>query len=342
MKHIEKIAVLIILSLSSLAGAQTYRVANLGTLGGHWSFPASVNDKGRVAGTARLASGVSHPFLWTQTSGMQDLDTVITDTRGASGINSVDQVVGADSNTQHAFLWSQSTGIQDLGTLGGCCSGAFAISNQSVVVGWSEAASGAGNAFSWTQAAGMQPLSTGKGRFSNTSAYAVNNQGFVVGGGNVVSSAFAQHALLWAPTGGVIDLGSLGGIDSIALDINRSNQVVGWSLTRSGATHPFLWARTTGMQDLGILSGFFSCSATGINNQGQVVGTCFSLVATDMPHAFLWTSRGGIQDLNNLVTGNVNGILGEALAINARGQITVWAASNAHFTPSRALLLTPQ
>jgi probable HAF family extracellular repeat protein len=273
---------------------------------------------------------------------MLDLNSVITDTRGASGINAADQVVGADTNAQHAFLWSQNTGMQDLGTLGGCCSGAFAINDRSVVVGWSEAATGAGEAFSWTQAAGMLPLSTGKGKFSNTIAYAVNNQGFIVGGGNVVSSALTQHALLWTPSGGMMDLGSLGGTNSMALGINRSNQVVGWSLTSSGETHPFLWTRTTGVQDLGILSGFFSCSATAINNLGQVVGTCFPLIPTDMPHAFLWTPSGGMQDLNTLMTGNVNGILGEALAINSRGQITVWAASDAHFSPSRALLLTPQ
>ena len=331
-----------VVCLSLLAGAQTYRVANLGNLGGNWSLPASLNDKGHVAGTARLASGVSHPFLWSQAGGMRDLDTIITDTRGASGINSADQVVGADTNSLHAYLWSQDTGIQDLGTLGGCCSGASAINDGPMIVGWSQTASGDEEAFSWRQIGGMQPLSTGKGRFTNISAYAVNNQGFIVGAGDVVSTALTQHALLWTPDGGVIDLGTLGGIDSIALAINRSNQVAGWSLTGSGETHPFLWTRATGMRDLGLLTGFFSCSASGINNQGQVVGTCFPPVPPDMPHAFLWTSAGGMQDLNTLILGKVNAVLGEALAINSRGQITVWAASNAYFNPSWALLLTPQ
>jgi uncharacterized membrane protein len=104
----------------------------------------------------------------------------------------------------------------------------------------------------------------------------------------------------------------------------------------SNAQAAFLWSQNVGMQDLGTLSGFFSCSATEINNREEVVGSCFPGVPADMPRAFLWTSTGGIQDLNNLVTENVNGILGEALAINSRGQITTWAASNAHFSPSRA------
>jgi probable HAF family extracellular repeat protein len=341
-KYLQSFTVLVILSTSSLTNAQTYQIVNLGTLGGHWSFPASLNDKGHVAGTSRLPSGASHSFFWSRTSGMQDLDPVIGDIRGASGINAADEVVGADSNAEHAFLWSPTTALQDLGTLGGCCSAAFAISDRSQVVGSSAAATGAEEAFSWTQAAGMQPLSTGRGKFSSTIAYAVNTEGFIVGAGNVVSYAFKQHALLWTPDGGVIDLGTLGGLDSTAQGINGSNQVVGWSLTTSGETHPFLWTSTTGMQDLGILAGFFSCSATAINRRGQVVGTCFPFVPTEVPHAFLWTTMMGMQDLNNLVCGNVNGTLGEALAINSRGQITVWAASNAHFTPSRALLLTPQ
>jgi len=337
-----KTAWLFVLLLSCLAGAQTYRAANLGTLGGHWSFPAAINNLGHVAGTARLATGASHPFLWNHMTGMQDLDSILSDTSGAYGINGNDQVVGGDSSSQHAFLWTQSAGKQDLGTLGGCCSDAFAISDESQVVGWSETANGTGEAFSWTQVAGMQSLSNGNGRFNLTQAYAVNRSGFIVGAGDVVSSALTQHALMWAPSGGVTDLGSLGGNDSVALGINASNLVVGWSLTATGATHPFLWSRTSGMRDLGVLSGFFACVATGINNREQVVGTCYPNSATGMPHAFVWTSGSGMRDLNSLAIGNNNGTLGEATAINLRGQIVVWAASNAYFKPSRAVLLTPQ
>ena len=336
-----KSAVLVILS-SCMAGAQTYRVANLGTLGGHWSSPAAVNNLGHVAGTARLASGTGHPFLWNNVSGMQDLDPVASDTSGAYGINNSDQVVGGDTNSQHAFLWTQSAGMQDIGTLGGCCSDAFAINDRSMIVGWSETTSGVGEAFSWTQFGGMQALLTGNGRFSNTQAYALNNAGVIVGAGDVVSSALTQHALMWTTNGGVTDLGSLGGMDSVALGVNASNQVVGWSLTAGGATHPFLWSRTAGMQDLGIMGGFYACVATGINNQGVVVGTCFANNVTQMPHAFVWTSSGGMRDLNNHVIKNNNGTLGEAVAINAHGQIVVWAASSAYFKPSRAVLLTPQ
>lgn len=331
---------LVILLMSCLVRAQTYRQANLGTLGGHWSFPAAINDLGHVAGTARAASGSSYPFLWNHTSGMQAFDLI--DTGGANGIDGDDQVVGEDTSSQHAFLWTQSTGMQDLGTLGGCCSDAFAISERSQVVGWSETANGTGEAFSWTQSAGMRPLSNGNGRFNLTLAYAVNKNGFIAGAGDVVSSALTQHALMWAPSGGVTDLGSLGGIDSVALGINAANLIVGWSLTATGATHPFLWSRTTGMQDLGVLSGFSACLATGINNRGVVVGTCYPNSATGMPHAFVWTSGSGMRDLNSLVVGDNNGTLGEATAINMRGQIVVWAAFNAYFKPSRAVLLTPQ
>jgi probable HAF family extracellular repeat protein len=327
-------------SSMSSSSSPSYSVLNLGTLGGNWAFPAAINDAGHVAGTAKLASGVEQPFLWNNSAGMRDLDAVSTDTSSAAGMNAFDQVVGGDTNSQHAFLWSASAGMLDLGTLGGCCSDALAINDQGAVVGSS--VNGVGQAFVWTAATGMQALASGNGRFSNTAAAAINHGGFIVGAGDVVGSAYKSHALLWTPNGGVVDLGTLGGISGGADGINASNQVVGGSLTTSGETHPFVWSRTTGMQDLGLLSGYYSCTATAINDAGQVVGTCFPTVATAMPHAFLWTRAGGMQDLNELVGGSLDVTLGEATAINSRGQITVWAAENPRFSHGRAYVLTPQ
>jgi probable HAF family extracellular repeat protein len=66
------------------------------------------------------------------------------------------------------------------------------------------------------------------------------------------------------------DLGTLGGSLSVALGINDSGQVAGWSDTDS-VEHAFLWTESGGMKDLGTLGGGFS-GAIGINNSGQVVG----------------------------------------------------------------------
>ena len=78
-----------------------------------------------------------------------------------------------------------------------------------------------------------------------------------------VKGAVAQYA--------VTDLGTLpGGTSSIALGVNNSGQIVGWS---SGTTnHAFLYSAGS-MQDLGaLITGRSYSQATGINSNGQVVG----------------------------------------------------------------------
>ena len=44
----------------------------------------------------------------------------------------------------------------------------------------------------------------------------------------------------------MVDLGTLGGTESIALAVNRSGQVVGYSSTASNASHAVLWELTHG------------------------------------------------------------------------------------------------
>jgi probable HAF family extracellular repeat protein len=66
-----------------------------------------------------------------------------------------------------------------------------------------------------------------------------------------------------------IDLGTLGGSESQADDINASGQVVGQAQTAAGAWHAFSWTRTGGMVDLGTLGGGNSF-ATAVNASGQV------------------------------------------------------------------------
>jgi probable HAF family extracellular repeat protein len=96
-------------------------------------------------------------------------------------------------------------------------------------------------------------------------------------------------------------LGTLGGTDSGAADINNRGQVVGWATTPTGFPHAFLWEEGA-MTDLGTLGGDVSGGAA-INDRGQVAG--YSSIAPDdaetprVFHAFLWED-GVMTDLGSL------------------------------------------
>lgn len=84
----------------------------------------------------------------------------------------------------------------------------------------------------------------------------------------------------------LIDLGTLGGNEAIAFDINNNGQVVGRSQIADGQIHAFLWENGT-MTDLGTADGYFRdyIVANAINDSSQVVGVGFTGTTQ---HGFLW------------------------------------------------------
>ena len=97
----------------------------------------------------------------------------------------------------------------------------------------------------------------------------------------------------------VRDLGTLGGPESFAYDINDLGQVVGGASDASGVTVPFVWTKTAGMACVGKMPSASKANgvAAAINKTGQIAG--WAVNKDGSIHPFRWTSKTGMVDLGN-------------------------------------------
>jgi probable HAF family extracellular repeat protein len=114
---------------------------------------------------------------------------------------------------------------------------------------------------------------------STSTARGINSRGEVVG-------AIDDKAVLWK-NGDVTYLGTLGGENSLATDINDQGEIVGHSRTSNNSIRAFYWNQEM-MMEMGTLGGNYS-TAWGINNRGNFVGA--SLTETHSVHAFSLAKR---------------------------------------------------
>jgi probable HAF family extracellular repeat protein len=138
----------------------------------------------------------------------------------------------------------------------------------------------------------------------------------------------------------MVNIGTLGGTNSkaaptVATAVNNAGEIVGYSVTATGAQHAFAWTPTSGMIDLGTLGGARSF-ATAVNNAGEVVG--YSDVSSPncvscFEHAFYWTAATGMVDLG-ILAGDTGSI---ARGINDKGQIV----GNSYGSSSQSFVWTP-
>jgi probable HAF family extracellular repeat protein len=154
---------------------------------------------------------------------------------------------------------------------------------------------------------------------------AINDAGVIVGNVGALNDdhfGLDMRAFMTNPGGtGVIDLGTLGGMRSQAMAVNRNGQAVGWSTTAANKTeHAFLTEPNgVGMRDIGHLSGVCA-SAAAVNNRGQVAG--YGCTAGErFVHAFVTGPQGAdIRDL-----GTFGGHNSAANGVNAHGVVVGWA-----------------
>jgi probable HAF family extracellular repeat protein len=110
----------------------------------------------------------------------------------------------------------------------------------------------------------------------------------------------------------VQNIGTLGGGEVLANDLNDVGQIAGRSTNGAGIQHAFVWSAGGGMLDLGVLPGASESGAAAINNFGVVTGTSDG-VPIQPPRAFRWSLSTGMENLGAFTTGLVSSSFGSAL-----------------------------
>jgi probable HAF family extracellular repeat protein len=307
--------------LSAQAGATlTYRIVDLGTLGGVMSRGYAVNESGQVAGVARDASAAFSAAYWNGGPAAQTMGSLGGSAGEAHAINDDGWATGWSSrpgSMYGAFLWkpdpvSGAMAMTDLGFNGW----GRDISNSGAIVGqWYSSST---QAYLWENMEdGPVALPTETG-VTESQATGINDSGVITGW----TYASGYRAVQWSNDSGhtCVSLAGLGGSLTQALDINASGSMVGWgSPVGSTPYHACFWQDPSTVLDLGTLGGTES-QAFALNRHNTVVGT--ARVSSNYHRAFVWEGSGSLVNLNTLVDPSTPGWTLEcAYDINDNGQI---------------------
>jgi probable HAF family extracellular repeat protein len=142
-------------------------------------------------------------------------------------------------------------------------------------------------------------------------AQAVNSRGHVVG--TSANNQGRMRAFYWTSQTGMTDIGTTGGLEARALDLNDDDVVVGWSRDPAGYQETFTWSPGGGLRDLGRFGGLVS-AGMGINNSGTVAG--YYAPTDTSVRGFRRTSGGTFTTLPTLGSNEA-----WAMSINGAGQV---------------------
>lgn len=220
---------------------------NVGTLGSSALLPVFINNNGQIAGNSNASQAF---FAANYQSALQAI-TLGGSGSTATGMNSSGQVVGQSSTssspTQVAFIYTPGTGAQNIGTQWSGintyygASDALAVNDYGVAAGQAYVSATNYHAVIFSQVSGnyvMTDLGTLNNGAGNSTATAINNNGWVVG--TATNSTGGTDPFLYL-NGQMIDLNSpqfLAGTGFSSLisvtGINNSGEIIGQGITTGG------------------------------------------------------------------------------------------------------------
>ena len=240
------------------------------------------------------------------------LDPQVTSSE-AAGINTAGTITGSSAfTTANPSLFravvADTQGMTALPLpLAGGLSRGVAINDSGQVAGWDRAVGTADRRLPVVWTAGSATLLSPLAQHTNARALGINGSGVAVGQSSPgATGGDGARAVVWNGTTAT-NLGTLGGLQSLAQGINDAGQIVGWSFLSDGSLRATLWQNGT-IVNLG--SGANFSYATAINNKGQVVGASTGPVN---PRAYLW-DQGTMTNL-----GAIGGGDSVAFGINDQG-----------------------
>ncbi len=247
-----------------------YRVLVLPSLGGDFTYPHAINDRGQVVGYSQTAQGEQHPFLWDRERGIEDLGGLDRERPlWHLDINNAGQIAGtvrAPDGSQQAFIRDPNGTTRLLGSLGSGWSQAMGLNNHGQVSGMSEAADGSRHAFFWDKTTGMRDVIALPRQSS--SVRALNDDGLIWGYADTPTQP--RRLFIWDPNEGLLPAAALPAPELFFYALNNRSCFLARHRYRFEETYTILWSRQTGPKKLWGLEGEIRHSAA-VNDVNQVV-----------------------------------------------------------------------
>jgi probable HAF family extracellular repeat protein len=287
--------------------------------GSKWAMTTGISDADAIVGYGSTPNAHRRAFRFTLAGSFTQLAVGPGDTlAAANGSSSNDYVAGSTTKgLQQAVRWGPTGSLTVIGGLEpGSRSVATDVNANGTVVGYGWIGARY-SAFRWVPGGGgIQNLSPSF-TLPSTFAQAVNAANQVVGH----QDYDPMKAVMWDASGNVSQLGTLGGSQSRAWDINDNGLVVGWSETATrGENRYFAWTAQTGMVNLGVGGG--DQLPLAVSNKSRIVGT---LVLNGVERAFMKLGTKGATTYLNVPPGTYKS---RATGVNTCGHVVGWIGSD--------------